>query len=78
MKLRRYQDYNITSYCAEFINTTTNLIFMYLGVKGIRNCIQNSHASVYIVAFIGYIIVGLGSMAFHTTLKCLEIPPLLI
>jgi dihydroceramidase len=65
------QDYNITMYCAEAINTVTNLIFIWLGVRGIRNCLQYSHPRVIIVAYAGYIVVGLGSMAFHTTLKCM-------
>lgn len=43
---------------------------MYLGFKGIRNCILYGHPPVFIVAYIGYLFVGFGSMAFHTTLKC--------
>ncbi|KAK1757716.1 ceramidase [Echria macrotheca] len=63
------EDYNITFYCAEAVNTVTNLVFMWLGFKGLRNVIKYSHAPVFILAFLGYIVVGLGSMAFHTTLK---------
>lgn len=63
------EDYNITPYCAELVNTLTNLIFMYLGFKGIRNCILYGHPPVFIVAYIGYLFVGFGSMAFHSTLK---------
>lgn len=43
---------------------------MYLGVLGIRDCLRYGAANVYLVAFAGYIIIGLGSMAFHTTLWC--------
>ncbi len=57
------QDYNITYYCAEAINTVTNLVFMLLGIKGLRNVISNSHCRVFILAFLGYMVVGLGSMA---------------
>lgn len=64
------QDYNITFYCAEAINTLTNLVFMWLGFKGLRNVLAYGHAKVFIVVFLGYIVVGCGSMAFHTTLKC--------
>jgi hypothetical protein len=46
------------------------LIFIYLGIKGIRDCIRFSEPKIFILAFAGYMIVGLGSMAFHTTLKC--------
>jgi dihydroceramidase len=64
------QDYNITFYCAEAVNTLTNLVFMWLGFKGLRNVLAYDHAKVFIFAFLGYIVVGSGSMAFHTTLKC--------
>ncbi|KUI66239.1 Alkaline ceramidase 3 [Cytospora mali] len=63
------EDYNITPYCAEFINTVTNLIFIYLGIMGIRDCLRYGHDNVFIVSYLGYMIVGLGSMAFHATLK---------
>ncbi|KAK5654777.1 hypothetical protein OQA88_6813 [Cercophora sp. LCS_1] len=63
------EDYNVTYYCAEAVNTITNLVFMWLGFKGLRNVIKYSHAPVFILAFLGYIVVGLGSMAFHMTLK---------
>lgn len=64
------QDYNITFYCAEVVNTLTNLVFMWLGIKGLRNVLACSHSRVFILVYLGYIVVGLGSMAFHTTLKC--------
>lgn len=63
------EDYNITFYCAEMVNTATNLIFIYLGYKGIKNCLLYSHPSVFILAYLGYMVIGLGSMAFHATLK---------
>ncbi|KAJ9157579.1 Alkaline ceramidase 3 [Pleurostoma richardsiae] len=63
------EDYNITPYCAELINTLTNLTFMYLGISGVRNCLRYQHKGVFVVGYIGYLIVGLGSMAFHSTLK---------
>lgn len=63
------EDYNITYYCAEAVNTATNLVFIWLGVKGLRNVIAYGHSPVFILAWLGYIIIGLGSMAFHTTLK---------
>ncbi|SPQ19336.1 c804d4db-4c73-4ac4-840f-b0914149d89c [Thermothielavioides terrestris] len=63
------EDYNITFYCAEVVNTLTNLVFMYLGLKGLRNVLAYSHSRVFILVYLGYLVVGLGSMAFHTTLK---------
>ncbi|KAK4230706.1 ceramidase-domain-containing protein [Podospora fimiseda] len=63
------EDYNITFYCAELVNTLTNLVFMYLGFKGLRNVFKYGHSKIFILAFLGYIVVGIGSMAFHSTLK---------
>lgn len=47
---------------------------MYLAYKGIRSCIRNGHDSVFLVSFIGYLIVGSGSFFFHSTLKCMFMP----
>lgn len=63
---------NITPYCAEFVNTVTNVIFIHLGVMGIRDCLRYGHDRVFIISYLGYIIVGLGSMLFHATLKCVS------
>lgn len=50
--------------------TATNALFLWLGIKGIINCIRQAHDRIFILAYIGYIVVGLGSIAFHATLKC--------
>ena len=63
------QDYYATYYSAEIVNTLTNLAFMYLAYRGIRNCLHNDHDTVFIVAYFGYFLVGVGSFLFHTTLK---------
>ncbi|KAK3298913.1 ceramidase [Chaetomium fimeti] len=63
------EDYNISFYCAEVVNTVTNLVFIWLGAKGLRNVLAYAHSRVFVLAFLGYVVVGLGSMAFHTTLK---------
>jgi dihydroceramidase len=44
-------------------------MFMYLAYRGIRNCITEGHDGVFIVSFLGYLVVGSGSFFFHTTLK---------
>ncbi|KAK6582361.1 hypothetical protein PZA11_004769 [Diplocarpon coronariae] len=64
------EDYYATIYSAEIINTLTNLLFIWLGVKGIRNCLRYGHDSIFVVSFCGYLLVGSGSFAFHSTLKC--------
>ncbi|CAL3969012.1 unnamed protein product, partial [Diplocarpon coronariae] len=78
-------DYYATIYSAEIINTLTNLLFIWLGVKGIRNCLRYGHDSIFVVSFCGCkdstprlsgpilnladLLVGSGSFAFHSTLK---------
>lgn len=64
------QNYVVTAYAAEIINTLTNLMFMYLASKGIRNCLKHGHDIIFLVVFIGYVLVGTGSFFFHATLKC--------
>ncbi|KAA8625475.1 alkaline dihydroceramidase Ydc1 [Pyrenophora tritici-repentis] len=63
------ENYVVTQYAAEVINTFTNLLFMYLAAKGIRNCLKHGHDTVFLVAFVGYLLVGSGSFLFHATLK---------
>ncbi|KAK7951908.1 alkaline ceramidase-like protein [Apiospora aurea] len=49
--------------------TLTNALFIWLGYKGIRDCIKYSHPWIFFVAFMGYTVVGMGSTFFHATLK---------
>ncbi|KAF0318768.1 alkaline phytoceramidase [Colletotrichum asianum] len=77
------EDYVVSYYCAEVCNnpalqTFTNLLFMWLGLKGIHNCISQDHPRIFLIAYMGYILVGLGSTAFHTSLKCTAFPALLL
>ncbi|UQC87059.1 alkaline phytoceramidase [Colletotrichum lupini] len=64
------EDYVVSYYCAEVCNTLTNLLFLWLGFKGVHNCVSQGHPRIFLVAYLGYVIVGLGSTAFHTSLKC--------
>ncbi|KAJ6089749.1 hypothetical protein N7467_004965 [Penicillium canescens] len=63
------EDYYATEYSAEIVNTLTNLMFMWLGLRGILSCIRNQHDQIFIVALLGYLVVGTGSFLFHSTLK---------
>lgn len=65
------KDYYLTHYSAEPINTLTNAMFMYLAYKGIRNCYTQGHPGIFPVCFLGYWLVGVGSIFFHTTLYCM-------
>ncbi|KAK6212998.1 alkaline phytoceramidase [Colletotrichum tabaci] len=63
------EDYAVSYYCAEVCNTFTNLLFLWLGFKGVHNCVSQGHPRIFLIAYMGYVIVGLGSTAFHTSLK---------
>lgn len=64
------ENYYLSPYVAEIINTFTNLLFVWLAFKGIRNCIKEGHDTIFLITFLGYLVVGTGSAAFHCTLKC--------
>lgn len=63
------QDYYATPYAAEIVNTLTNLLFVYLAYLGIQSCRKYGHDTVFLVSFVGYLLVGTGSFLFHATLK---------
>lgn len=63
------QNYNVTYWCAELINSSTNLLFIGLAVKGLLNCVKHGHDTIFAVSFVGYGLVGAASLAFHATLK---------
>ncbi|KAF4502484.1 YPC1-alkaline ceramidase [Fusarium agapanthi] len=63
------EDYVISHYAAEITNTLTNVLFIALGVRGVRNCLKYQHDTVFVIAYLGYLLVGCGSFAFHATLS---------
>ncbi|RAL64641.1 hypothetical protein DID88_001674 [Monilinia fructigena] len=62
------EDYYATIYSAEIVNTITNLIFVILAWKGIASCVRYGHDAVFLMGFISYLVIGVGSMLFHATL----------
>ncbi|ENH72264.1 Alkaline ceramidase YDC1 [Fusarium oxysporum f. sp. cubense race 1] len=59
------EDYVISHYAAEITNTLTNLLFMALGVQGVRTCLKYKHDMVFFIAYLGYsrlfsILLGIG------------------
>ena len=64
------QDYYATQYSAEIVNTMTNLLFVWLAVKGITSCRKYNHDDIFLISYAGYALVGTGSFLFHSTLKC--------
>ncbi|CAG8953206.1 hypothetical protein HYFRA_00003407 [Hymenoscyphus fraxineus] len=69
---KSHKDYYATVYSAEIVNTLTNLLFIGLGIKGIRNCLKYEHDSVFLVAFAGYPmqLVDELSMIYTACLMC--------
>ncbi|KAJ1333743.1 dihydroceramidase [Microdochium nivale] len=63
------EDYVITHYIAELCNTLTNFLFVVLGVRGLKMCLKYQHAPIFVVAFLGYMTVGIASTLFHASLK---------
>ncbi|KXS98207.1 hypothetical protein AC578_289 [Pseudocercospora eumusae] len=65
------QDYQITYYIAEFINTTTSLAYIAYGIHGLRRQ-KRRDASLFSTTNLAYwalIGVGIFSSLYHTTLK---------
>ncbi|KAH9838958.1 Ceramidase [Teratosphaeria destructans] len=63
------ENYYVTRYSAEIVNAWTNLLFAWLAFKGMYNCYHHGHDRIFFLAFIGFLLVGSGSFAFHSTLK---------
>jgi len=59
-------NYTVTRYCAEAFNASTNILFLYLGLKGVA---KYRHDPILLISYIGYLTVGIGSFLFHATLK---------
>ncbi|ANZ77135.1 BA75_04330T0 [Komagataella pastoris] len=63
------ENYVVSRYFAEFVNSTTNLSFFILSLLHLYSAIQNRHGTLYILVSIGMGTVGLGSWLFHMTLR---------
>lgn len=63
------ENYSISPFFAEFVNSTTNLSFFILAAYHLYSAIKNKHGTLYIFISIGMAFVGLGSWLFHMTLK---------
>ncbi|KAG2178293.1 hypothetical protein INT44_001443 [Umbelopsis vinacea] len=63
------ENYVVSRYIAEFFNTTTNLVFVFLSLYGIRNTYQNDMPGRFILAYFAIMFIGFGSWCFHMTLQ---------
>lgn len=46
-------------------------MFVWLGLLGVRSCVRYKHPTIFLIAYLGYLIVGMGSISFHASLKCM-------
>ncbi|KAJ2710159.1 alkaline ceramidase ydc1 [Coemansia spiralis] len=56
-------------YVAEFWNSFTNLTMLVLAALGIYSATKNGHGKRIVAMYAAQLVVGLGSAAFHATLK---------
>ncbi|KAG9229964.1 ceramidase-domain-containing protein [Amylocarpus encephaloides] len=63
------EDYIITSYIAEFVNTLTNLTYIFYAYQGMRKNSNRPDALLRNLPYLGLASVGIGSGLFHSTLK---------
>jgi len=59
----------VTSYIAEFINTLTNLTYLFYAYHGIKSNSDRRDAILRNLPYLGIAGVGFGSAVFHATLK---------
>ncbi|KAJ5267167.1 hypothetical protein N7478_009975 [Penicillium angulare] len=63
------EDYVITRYVAEFINTFSSLVYILYGIHGLVQLRQKDNATLRRVSYCGLIGVGVCSGGYHMTLK---------
>ncbi|KAL2071737.1 hypothetical protein VTL71DRAFT_12972 [Oculimacula yallundae] len=63
------EDYIITPYIAEFINTLTNIMYLVYAFYGIKNNVNRKDAVLRNLPYLGIAAVGFGSAIFHATMK---------
>ncbi|OJJ74819.1 hypothetical protein ASPBRDRAFT_193511 [Aspergillus brasiliensis CBS 101740] len=64
------EDYVVTRYIAEFINTLTNLVYIIYAIYGINHLRRQSNNDIFrALPYLGLMGVGIASAAFHMNLK---------
>ncbi|TVY41881.1 Alkaline ceramidase [Lachnellula occidentalis] len=63
------EDYIITTYIAEFINTLSNLVYIYYAYHGIKSNANHKDAILRNLPYLGIATVGIGSAVFHASMK---------
>ncbi|EAS35856.3 dihydroceramidase [Coccidioides immitis RS] len=62
-------DYIVTPYIAEFVNTMSNLAYLYLAWRGLFCSERRAGDYAILLSYLQLAGVGVGSIAFHSTLK---------
>ena len=62
------ENYAVTPFIAEFWNTLSNSVMVLTAIYGLRWCVRLRAAPRFVAAFIGLLVIGVGSFAFHGTL----------
>lgn len=63
------EKYYFSKYMAEPVNTLTNVYMIWLCAFGARNALQQGFPFRFALCYMGGLLIGLGSFAFHATLK---------
>mmetsp|Transcript_5848 Transcript_5848/g.11593 ORF Transcript_5848/g.11593 Transcript_5848/m.11593 type:complete len:291 (-) Transcript_5848:221-1093(-) len=63
------ESYAVTPYIAEFWNSTSSLVYVFLGILGIYNCVKMRTCLLYPTIFLTLSIIGVGSTTFHGTMR---------
>jgi len=63
------EDHIITAYIAEFVNTLTNVTYLYYAYHGIKQNANRKDAILRNLPYLGIAGVGFGSGIYHATLK---------
>ncbi|KAB8236411.1 hypothetical protein ETB97_010339 [Aspergillus alliaceus] len=63
------EDYVITRYIAEFINTLSSFVYVLYGIYGLSKLCHKKHAGSRSIPYFGLIGVGVCSAGYHMTLK---------
>lgn len=62
------ENYVVSSYVAELVNTVTNAAFIAMATYALINAIRNRHERRFLLVCAGFITVGVGSWMFHMSL----------
>lgn len=63
------ENYVVSQYIAEYVNTLTNAAFIALAFFALRNAAKNKLELRFVLSALGFSVVGIGSWLFHMTLR---------